>query len=354
MYKKDMTRTLLCLAALLASLSPAIADVVITTDGAKLTGSISRIEAGVIYLDTAYAGTLEIKQALVSSFETEAPLFVRLVSGTTMAGPVASAADGKIKIISTDGTMETELSRVIASWGPQSEDPQIAGLKARELAMSRQWKFKGSLDMLGKSGNTEEFGLGARFDAKLKSPNDELAFFAELEQRETEGATTEDRIAGGISYESFFSEHYGWYVRERLETDKIDNIEFRATTGFGLSYRLINKEKQNLQLRSGLGHRYTGYDNGTENESSATLDFGLAHSYTYKNVFSMDNVLTYVPSVDDFGIYTIIHDSGIEFPVGSGQQWSIRMGVKNEYESQPAADKKLDTTYYSRMIYSWK
>jgi hypothetical protein len=29
------------------------------------------------------------------------------------------------------------------------------------------------------------------------------------------------------------------------------------------------------------------------------------------------------------------------------------MGVKNEYDSDTPADEKLDTSYYTRMIYSW-
>lgn len=342
------------LTALLAICTTALADVVITKDGARLTGNISRIDQGIIHLETAYAGTLEIKQDLVRSFDTETAMVVRLASGTTMAGAVQSSGDGKLKIQSEDGTLETDLGRVSASWSPGAEDPQVVAQRAQLASLKRKWKFKGGLDVLGKSGNSEELAIGAQFNAKLKSPNDELALFAEYEQREQEGNKTEDRMAGGLSYESFYSEHYGWYVRERLETDKIDNIEFRATTGAGISYRLINKENQSLQLRSGLGHRYTGYDNGNTNESSATLDFGLAHRYQHNKSFTIENNITYVPSLDDFGNYTIIHDSGIEIPVGSGNQWSIRMGIKNDYDSQPAAQKKLDTTYYTRMIYSWE
>ena len=52
------------------------ADVVVTNDGAQLTGQITRIEAGVIHLTTTYAGNLEIQQAQVTSFETETPINV--------------------------------------------------------------------------------------------------------------------------------------------------------------------------------------------------------------------------------------------------------------------------------------
>lgn len=329
------------------------ADTVTTKDGARLTGSITLIDAGVIHLETSYAGKLEIQQEQVASFDTENPVFVRLASGTTMAGPVESTGNGKLKIQSEDGVLETDMARVSASWSTAGEDPAIIALREKEEAERRKWKFRGGVDLLGKDGNTEEFSLGLQFEAKLKSPNDELAFFGEYEQREKNGDKTEDRIAGGVSYESFFSEHYGWYVRTELEQDAIDQIDLRSTNGAGMSFRIINKEQQTLVARSGIGYRYTAYEDNIENESSATLDFGLAHTYKYKDFFSMENDLTFVPSVDDFAVYRVVHDSGIVIPIGNGENWKIRMGVKNEYNSQPAAPEKLDTTYYSRMIYSW-
>jgi putative salt-induced outer membrane protein YdiY len=343
----------LALTALIGLNTAALADKVITSDGAQLTGTITLIDQGVIHLDTAYAGVLEIKQEQVASFETEEPVFIRLASGTTMAGPVQSATGGQLKIQSEDGTLVTDMARVVASWSPAAEDPQVVRLRTEKEALRRQWKFRGGVDLLGKNGNSEEFSLGIKLEAKLKSPNDELAYFAEYEQRERNGDKTEDRLAGGTSYESFFSDAHGWYVRTELETDAIDAIELRSTSGAGFSYRILNKDHQTLVTRSGLGYRYTSYDSDKTNESSPTLDFGFAHTYRFKEGIFMENKLTCVPSFDDFGNYRFVHDTGFEIPVGSGDQFTIRLGIKNEYVSQPAAEEKLDTTYYTRMVYSW-
>jgi hypothetical protein len=63
--------------------------------------------------------------------------------------------------------------------------------------------------------------------------------------------------------------------------------------------------------------------------------------------------LTFVPAIDDFSNYLFVNDSGIEIPVGSGDNWNVRMGIKNEYDSDTTAEEKLDTTYYTKMVYSW-
>lgn len=335
--------------SLLAALfigSVAMADRVRTIDGAELTGTITLIDKGVIHLETSYAGTLKIKQDQVASFESDEPRVVRLASGSVMAGPISSDAKGTIRIKSEDGVLETSTAKVTTAWSPDAEDPEV-------VRNRREWRYQAGVDLTGRSGNSERFALGSNLRAELKGPNDTLAFFFAYEQAEENGNKTEDRTAGGGSYESFFSPIFGWYVRTELEADRIDRIGLRSTNAGGLSYRLINKDHQSLIARSGLGYRYTSFTNTTDDESSATLDFGLAHTFRYNDLFRMQNELTYVPAIDDFGNYRVVHDSGIEVPVGSGESWKLRFGIRNEYLSETSADEKLDTSYYTRMIYSW-
>ena len=94
------------------------ADEVITIDGARLVGNITLIDTGTIHLDTSYAGTLKIAQEQVASFSTELPRVVRLESGTVMAGPIESSTNGKLKIKSEDGVLETNTTKVAATWSP--------------------------------------------------------------------------------------------------------------------------------------------------------------------------------------------------------------------------------------------
>ena len=324
----------------------ALADTVITTDGARLTGTIVGIENGSIQLSTSYAGTITISQDAVASFETEEPVVVRLASGTVMTGPIESIEGGGLRIQSEDGVLETRPAKVAATWAPGSEDPAVTRTR-------KKWQYDATLDLNGRTGNTDALRIGTSLEARYKGPDDELALFFEYEQAEEENNKTEDRVAGGASYETFFTGKLGWYARTELETDNIDNIKLRSTTAAGLSYRFINSGKQNLVGRFGAGYRFTSFDNNLEDESSAAIDFGLAHSYRFRDLIDMENDLTFVPSVDDFGNFRVVHDTGIEVPVGSGQNWKLRFGVRNEYESEPATDTKLDTSYYTKMIYSW-
>ena len=329
------------------------ADFLTINDGSRLAGTITLIDRGVVHLDTSYAGMLEIDQKAVLSFQTDTPIAIRLKNGTILSGLVRSIGDDEVRIESIDNSVEVRTSKIAASWSPISEDPEIARQQAEQEARQPKWQYRSSIDLTGKTGNTETLHFGGKFEARLKSPDDELTFFAEYEQGDENGNKTTDRLAGGTSYEAFFGEIFGWYIRTELEADHIDNIDLRSTSGAGFSYRLVNKKKQTVIFRSGLGYRYTSYGNDDSNESSPTIDFGLKHLYTFTNNINLENSFSYVPSSEDFGLYTIVHDSGIEIPVNNGSDWNIRIGMKNEYESEPATSKQLDTSYYTKVILSW-
>ena len=333
--------TLLCTTCL------ATADVVRTIDGAQLTGTITLIDKGVIHLETPYAGTLKIQQEQVASFESEQARVVRLESGTIMAGPIASDAQGNIRIQSEDGVLETSPTKVAAAWNPDAEDPEV-------VRNRRSWGVDAYVDVNGETGNTEEFEVLLGIEGRLEGPDDALALYIEYEQSEEDGNKTDDRIEGGVSYDNFYGEVFGWYARTEMEQDRIDEIDFRSLSSGGLSYRVLQKPHQTLLLRSGVGYEYIAYSNDTENQSSATLELAADHKYTYKDHFTVKTYLKYIPLVSDFGDYTFEHDTGVEIPIGNSESWKIRFGINNEYESQPALEEKLETTYYTRMIYSWE
>lgn len=322
------------------------ADVVRTKEGAELIGTITLIDQGRIHLETSYAGLLKIKQDRVETFEFTEPRVLRLKSGSVIAGSVRKPDDLTLRIVSEEGVLETSVSEVAAAWRPDDEDPEI-------VRNQRRWHGKSSFDLIGRSGGTDSFRVGATLEMDLKSPKDTLSFFFEYEEAEENGNKVDSNIEAGMSYESFFRKVHGWYLRSRFETDPIDDIQLRSTFGTGISYRILNAPHKRLVFRTGVGYRQTTYDSDIENESVTVLDLGLLHRYKYKNHFEMRNSLTAVPTSDDFSNYRLVQDSYVEMPIGREGNWKIRIGIKNEYENVAQEEEELDTGYYTKMVYSW-
>ncbi len=338
---------------LIAAIFPLLfvnADTVITKDGSILHGTITLIDRGVVHIDTLYAGKLKLKlkQDEVFSFETETPIVVRLEDDSQSVGVVMASSDGKLKIQSQDNLLETNTSKIAASWAPDNTDPELA-------RNSRQWLYEFAIDLNGKKGNTDKFHLGGELDVRLKGPDDEFRFAFEYEEGEQNGSKIDDRVLGRVDYERFNKHKVGWYVRDVLETDKIDNIRLRSTTGGGASYRFINSHSQTLVGRSGLGYRFTDFESADrEDDSLATIEAAFEHNYKFREFCYLENKLYYSPALDDFGNYRATHYSSLKIPFGNSSSLWIRIGIKNEYENQNSAEERLDTSYYTKLVYSWK
>jgi putative salt-induced outer membrane protein YdiY len=351
------TKLFSILGSCLLALAGLMADVVETRDGARLTGTVIRIEDGTIHLRTTYAGDIQINQSDVVSLTTDNPVFVRLQSGEVVAGPVSSPAAGQVQVQTEGGDRSASLSQVTTSWRPSDKDPAQVLLEKEMEALRRKWEFRVGVDITGRDGNTRKMTNALRFNAQLEGPSDRLRFYGSYLYGKERSVRTEDELILGVNYTNFFSERWGWYVRTEFEMDEFEDIDFRSTSGAGLTYRFIKRDRMTLEGNAGLSYRYEDYNTpGVDSNGEAGLDLGLLFGWQFADWGRLNSSLTYTPTFGDFfGDYMIKHDSGIEMPLGASDFWVLRIGMANDYNAQPQADrKKLDTTYYLRLILTWE
>jgi len=328
------------------------ADVVETKNGARIVGKVTKIEDGKIFVSTDFAGDLVIKQSEVTGLTTDAPVVVRLASGTTLQGTVSS--DGlALKITGEVGELSTNVEKVAAIWTPGGKDPQIIAMEKEIASRERHWSYEAAVDISGKSGNKEQLGTAVSARATLKTPNDTLQFYTNYNRQVTDGTKSADQFKAGIDYQNNFSGRKSWYVRDEGGFDRVKDIEIYNVAAAGLGFDLIKEEKHLLTGRVGLSFRYEGYTNpATEDVKSAGLDFGLNNEWEFGRS-KLVNRLAVVPAFADFGNYTVTHESFYEIPLAK-PAWKLRLGVGNDFNSQPGVGiKKLDTSYFTRLVLNW-
>lgn len=347
-----LTKLAFVATALSCSLTVLTAGVVQTKDGSLINGKILSVEAGEILIETSYAGIITIKQSEVSSFSSDETINVATQGGNTFVGTV-EGDDGNIKISADGGTFETSVENVEAAWQPGEDSPKEKALKAEIAANERKWKFEASVDISGKSGNSDRNSTGIGASAVLESKEDKLGFYVSVDKAEENGNTTSDEIKGGVDYSSFLSETVSWYARGELEKDEIELLDLRTTAAFGVGKHLLRRDDHKLEFRGGLAYRFENFQDGSKVESPG-LDLGLIH-FMDLGWGSLNNLLTYNPSFEDFGNFRVYHESSLDLPVGTGDFWKLRLGVSNDYSSEPIAGlDELDTTYYLRLLLSWR
>ncbi|ACB76355.1 DUF481 domain-containing protein [Opitutus terrae] len=347
MTLKHRYRFLILLFSAFLAIHQAYGDVVETKNGARIVGKIVRIVDGAIAIETNYAGMLAIKQSEVVSFSTDAPLAIRLASGTRFDGQVTGGPEGAIQIAGEDGTINTTATKVVAGWAAGVKDPAIT-------ALERHWSYEAAVDITGKTGNKEQLGTAAALRATMKTPQDTLQFYTAYDRQVADGAKSADQFKAGVDYQNNFSGKTSWYVRDEGGFDRVKDIDLYNIAAAGFGYDVIKAPKQILTTRAGFSFRYEGYRNPvTDDVKSAGLDFGLAHELTFENA-KLVNRLSFVPSFEDFGNYRLTHESFYEIPLVA-PSWKLRIGVSNDYNSQPGPGiERLDTNYFTRLVLNWR
>ena len=327
-----------------ASVASVRADTVNTVDGARLVGTIDKVTPKEITLKTKYAGMLTVAMDQVASFATESPMTTQFKDSTTVTGVTVLDAEKTMRVASGTIASTNPLDNLQASWVAGTAPPP------ESLFDTRHWVYQLGADLTGKSGNSDERTTNIVGSMALVSKKDELRFYGSYEKAEQDNDETSDQTIGGASYTAFMYDPWGWYVRGEVEKDKFEDLDLRTTVAAGATWRPINTDVRTLRFWLGLGYRHESFTDDLPSDSSATLDSGVAHSWTLKPWLSLVNSVSYAPQLQHFGNYLIAHDSAFVMPIGASQ-WTVRLGVHNDYNSYPQPDRdKLDTTWYTRVL----
>ncbi|MGH7943834.1 MAG: DUF481 domain-containing protein [Opitutaceae bacterium] len=320
------------------------ADTVDIKNGARIIGKITKIDAGSVVVSTDFAGVVTIKQSEVASFTTDAPVALRLESGTRFDGRITAGPSGGIQIAGSDGTISTTVDKVAASWAAGAVDPLV----------DRHWAYEASVDVSGKTGNSEQVGTAGEVRATLKTNQDTLQFYSAYNRQVSDGTKSADQFKAGVDYQNNFAGRKSWYVRDEGGFDRVKDIELYNVAAAGLGFDIVKELKRTLTGRFGLSFRYESYrDPFTPDVKSAGLDIGFNSDMEFGNSKLVTRV-AYVPSFEDFANYRLTHESYYQIPLAH-PAWKLRLGVSNDYNSQPPAGvEKLDTAYFTRFVLSWR
>jgi hypothetical protein len=339
-----LLRTSICVAAFCAlRLS---ADVVETSNGARIVGKIKLIHGGVITMSTDYAGDITIKQSLVTSITTDLPVAVRTADGTRVVGIVSRAPGGGVVVTSPNGTVATPVGRIAATWAAGLEDPDI-------VALRRKWTYEAGVDINGESGTNHVLNTEYSFKATLTGPTDLLKLFTDYNRQESDAEVSTDQFKAGVDYSDNFATLESWYVRDEAGFDRVNDILFYDIAAGGLGYDFIKRDDETLTGRVGLSYRYDEYSGpGAMILSEPGADLGVEYTRKFKTSLLADT-LSFDPTFHDPSTFVVNHEVRYDIPLVS-PFWKVSLGMTNSYNSRPVEGiDKLDTLYFARLVLTW-
>ena len=159
-----MTHFLILLGIALFSYARLSADEIITKNGSRLLGELILLEDGNLTLQTDFAGKIRIPTNEIKSISTDNEISVRLEDNRTFESKILLSDDSKILIQENQLTPTFEEVRHL--WPSSNEDPLVVEMQKKANALVMSWKNSLGFDFMGSSGNTQNFGIGARLDSE--------------------------------------------------------------------------------------------------------------------------------------------------------------------------------------------
>ncbi|MEY4403715.1 MAG: hypothetical protein RIR91_1750 [Verrucomicrobiota bacterium] len=323
----------------------AFADTVTLTDGTFLRGKIERAAEGQLEMTVPALGgaTQRIPLAKVESFRTDDAVAISM-GGVVQRG-LASASAGRVA--SSGGAETCELSGKFELW----REPAVRPLETRG---QRKWTLQADFDLSGRSGVTQGSGFSAGLQAKGVHDADTILASIRVVRSTAGSLTSADDLHLNLAYETNPTNIVFWYARTDSGYDNARLVDFFSVNAAGLGLRLYTDGAGKLDARIGLAHRTERYATvGQPNLSAPSADLGLVLTREL-GWAAWDSSVSIVPSFQKSGDYYIRHESTLSLLRGAGPL-SLRLGVSNDFRSQPQAGQvKLDTAYFARLTYVWK
>ena len=322
------------------------ADVIETREGARLTGHVAKITGGKISIETDYAGTITVDQTHVVRIETDRPLSVRLVDGARADGRVTTRGD-RIEVVAAAGPVAAPITAIAAGWVPGTPEPP--GLRPRH-----HWSYEAAVDITGKSGNHHQLGTAYGATATLTRLRDTLVLSTSYNRQVSDGLKSADQFKAGADYSSNYADKNSWYVRDEGGFDHIKDLRLDNLAATGAGYDFVKDVRATLTGRAGLAFRYEDYNHGAGRDVS-TLGLDLGANYQlHVGQSLLTTRVAVVPTLEHPDNFTVGHETDFDIPLVKSA-WKLRLGVANGYVSKPPPDiERLDTTYFGRLVLSWK
>ena len=332
-----------CLSVVLSGLwqccSPAFGDVMLLTNGDRLTGKIKQLTDGKLVFESDVGGELNVDLSKIRTFSSDAPIEIHFSDGTVIKQAIVSgAAPGRIGIKATQtlAAQEFDLTRITSINPPAKPTPKWHGAVSGGLSLTQ--------------GNTSTERENVSVDTSRRSENDRITVKADYalgkqEDPDTgEEKTTEDWWRTRLKYDYFVSKKLYVYGDSRYEKDSVAELDRRMVVGVGGGYQWIESDDMSFSTEAGLASLYERFDNQTGSNTEVSVQLGYHFDKKLYKALTFINDLTYYPSIGDFGDYYLT--STAELRASFLKSMFANFKVIFDYDATPAEGAgKTDVKY---------
>ena len=330
-------------AAAAAICAVASADVVTLKSGAKLIGTVDRIQGGVIEFTSEDLGGVKVPVAKVVDLVTDKPLPVEFADKTRAEGVVCA----------TNGTFTLS-----------GDELDLAKVKAVN-PVAEKWHGSVSLSASAVRGNSTSESVTFLADVNRRWEHDRFNasmgyFFAQSGDHAYTKRKTTDRFELLGQEDHFWTAMFYSYVNGKYEFDRIMNLDYRYRIGAGIGIQWLDGQafdvlgKWSFNQEVGMAYVRERYIHSYEDDFAT---FRYAHHAAWDpgwvDGFSFTHNFEFLPAVDDWDDNYII-DTDVGFVYAFMANWQLMGKAEWDYKSKVGAGaKNSDIRYTLGVGYRW-
>jgi putative salt-induced outer membrane protein YdiY len=214
------------------------------------------------------------------------------------------------------------------------------------------WEGSFTLGLDGAEGNNEAMNLHVGFNAKRQTDLHLLYLDLDYNRRTTNTISTANRLFSQGRYERLILETpWSLFVESIGEYDEFQDFNFRITAHAGVGYWLFKTRPASLKVRLGSGFSHEiGGPKGKDYvpEMIIGIDYERRVSARQKLIATVD----YMPDESAFSAFRLNSLAGWEFLLDQETNLSLRLAVRNRYNSSPGSALPNDLDYAALLL--WK
>lgn len=319
---KTSLRGLAC--SLLAFAMTAQADQVTMKNGDVITGKVSRIADGKVWIQPAYADEFGVAAGEVAKLDAELLFEIELAEHEKVTGQFQMSADGQQQLLVDGVAKPVDLATVA---------------QAVEPAPYYERTSHAEVNATFNSGNTDSQNSLVYADTRIKLG--EHRHYADISFRrdETEGVKTKEQDLFNYNYNWLFNEPWFMGASFTYERDPIKELDHRYTAGLLFGRDIFNDAGRFLSINVGAGW--------SDQEQSGVSDSGGVG--LWKLFYNQDLVDGKIALYHDHNItYQFYGDNNMIFKSNTGLRYDIfkdiylTTSLRYDYETEPSPGASKD------------
>lgn len=313
----------------ISSLVPvaALADRLVMTNGDVITGTISKISDGDVYIEPSYADEFAVSLAEVASIENDKVLEIGLKDGTEVEAQFAGTGVNGEQVMLVEGAP----TGVALADLEQAEEPA-------------EWYDRVShaeLNTTINSGNTDSRNALIFADTRLKLGDHRHMGDLTIRRDETDGVKTKKQDLFRYEYNWMFNEPWYTGITGTYERDPIRDLDHRYSIAAIIGRDLIDDANRFLTFSVGAG--YSEEKIAGEAESGAVAIWRLIYEHDFLGgdlSFFHNDTITY--QLYDVNNTILKTNTGFRYDIIDDIYASV--SLRYDYETDPAADAENEDT----------